>query len=39
MPADVAAVFSAFPERVRTRLLEVRELIFETAANLEGVGP
>ena len=39
MPADVAAVFSAFPAHVRARLLEVRELIFETAADTEGVGP
>ena len=39
MPADVAAVFSAFPARVRARLLEVRELVFETAADTEGVGP
>ena len=39
MPADVAAVFAGFPERVRRRLLEVRGLIFETAAGIEGVGP
>ncbi len=39
IPADVAAVFSAFPERVRARLLEVRNLIFETAAASESVGP
>jgi hypothetical protein len=39
IPADVAAVFSAFPERVRARLLEVRELIFETTAAIESVGP
>jgi hypothetical protein len=39
MPADVAPAFSAFPERVRARLLEVRDLIFETAAAIEGVGP
>ena len=38
MPADVAAAFAAFPERVRARLLEVRDLIFETAADIEGVG-
>ena len=38
MPADVAATFAAFPERVRARLLEVRGLIFETAARMEGVG-
>jgi Domain of unknown function (DU1801) len=39
MPTDVAAAFSAFPAGVRARLLEVRELIFETAAAIEGVGP
>ena len=39
MPADVAAVFAGFPERVRRRLLEVRGLIFGTAADIEGVGP
>ena len=39
MPADVAAVFAGFPERVRRRLLEVRDLVFETAADIEGVGP
>jgi Domain of unknown function (DU1801) len=38
MPADVAAAFSAFPEPVRARLLEVRDLIFETAAAVESVG-
>jgi hypothetical protein len=39
MPADVSAVFAAFPAPVRRRLLEVRSLIFETAAEIEGVGP
>jgi Domain of unknown function (DU1801) len=39
MPAEVAVVFSAFPASVRARLLEVRDLIFETAAAIEGVGP
>ena len=39
MPAEVAAVFSAFPEHVRPRLLEVRELIFVIAADIKGVGP
>jgi Domain of unknown function (DU1801) len=39
MPADVSAAFAAFPERVRARLLEVRDLVFETGANIEGVGP
>jgi hypothetical protein len=35
----VAAAFSIFPAGVRARLLEVRELIFETAADIKGVGP
>ncbi len=39
MPAGVAAAFSVFPDRVRARLLEVRDLIFETAASAGGVGP
>jgi hypothetical protein len=39
MPADVAGAFSAFPAGVRARLLEVRDLIFETAARNEGIGP
>jgi Domain of unknown function (DU1801) len=39
LPANVAAAFAVFPEQVRARLLEVRELIFETAAGIKGVGP
>ena len=39
MPAGVAAAFSVFPDRVRARLLEVRDLIFETSARAKGVGP
>jgi hypothetical protein len=39
MPADVPAAFAAFPERVRARLLEARDLVFETVAGIEGVGP
>jgi hypothetical protein len=39
MPADVAGAFSAFPAGVRAKLLKVRDLIFETAARIEGVGP
>jgi Domain of unknown function (DU1801) len=39
MPADVAAAFVEFPEHVRERLLEARDLIFETAADIESVGP
>ena len=39
MQASVAGALSVFPKHVRRRLLEVRDLIFETAADIEGVGP
>ncbi len=39
LPAEVAAAFAAFPEPVGLRLLEVRRLIFATAAETAGVGP
>lgn len=39
MPAEVAAAFSAFPAPVRDQLLEVRQLIFATAAATASVGP
>jgi hypothetical protein len=39
MPPDVAEAFAAFPAAVRRRLLQVRTLIFATAATLDGVGP
>ena len=35
----VAAVFANYPENARLRLLALRQLVFETAATLEGVGP
>ncbi len=34
----VAALFDAYPTAVRTRLLALRELIFDTAAATDGVG-
>jgi Domain of unknown function (DU1801) len=34
----VAAVFEQYPERVRTKLLVLRELVFETAASIAAVG-
>jgi len=37
--ADVAAVFAAYPRDVRVRLLELRALIFTTAAGIDAVGP
>ncbi len=39
MPSPVAEVFTRFPEPVRARLLEVRDLIFAVAQETEGVGP
>jgi hypothetical protein len=39
LPPEVAAAFEAFPGAVRRRLLQVRQLIFNTAATLQGVGP
>ena len=38
IPRQVAAVLDGFPKPVRRRLLEVRGLIFETAARSAGVG-
>ena len=37
-PKAVAAVFAGYPEHVWARLLELRELILATAAELDGVG-
>ena len=37
-PKAVAAVFAGYPEHVSARLLELRELILATAAELDGVG-
>ena len=39
LPAEVAAAFALFPEPARMQLLEVRRLIFATAAETAGVGP
>lgn len=37
--ARVAEVFAGYPAPVRGSLLELRGLVFETAASLDGVGP
>ncbi|MEM8766105.1 MAG: DUF1801 domain-containing protein [Pseudomonadota bacterium] len=39
MSADVKSAFQAFPAPARRQLLKVRDLVFATAARLEGVGP
>lgn len=38
MPADVAEVFAGYSDAVRAKLIELRDLIFETAAESEVVG-
>lgn len=37
-PVEVAATFASYDEPVRAKLLELRQLIFETAAETDGVG-
>ena len=36
--AEVAAVFHTYPTGVREKLLSLRQLIFDTASEAEGVG-
>jgi hypothetical protein len=38
-PAEVAAVFARYPQRVQTRLHWMRALILDVAAKTPGVGP
>lgn len=37
--SDVEKVFTEYPKRLRSRLLELRQLILDTASELDGVGP
>jgi hypothetical protein len=37
--SDVQSVFKAYPPALHTKLMALRELVFETAAGTEGVGP
>ena len=37
--ADVEAVFNAYPDPLKAKLMQLRQLIFETAAQIDGVGP
>lgn len=39
MNAEVAAVFASYPRQPRERLLKLRQLVFEVADGLAGVGP
>lgn len=36
---EVARIFDSYPEPIRKKLLDLRQLIFETASETEGVGP
>ena len=36
--SEVAAVFAAYPKKFRTKLMFLRQLIFDTAVKTEGVG-
>lgn len=38
IPADVSTVFDSYPESIKGRLLEIRELILRTAGETDGVG-
>jgi hypothetical protein len=38
IPEAVAAVMNTYPENIKSKLLFLRELIYDTAAGLEGVG-
>lgn len=38
MPSEVAAAFSDYPEPIRGELLVLRDLIFATASETDGVG-
>jgi hypothetical protein len=37
--ARVAAIFEAYPPRLRARLASLRELVFRAGAATDGVGP
>ena len=38
VPGPVAVALSRYPARVRARLLDIRQIVFEVAAETEGVG-
>lgn len=37
--SDVQSVFKAYPPALRAKLMALREMLFDTAARTEGVGP
>jgi len=38
-PPEVAAAFNAFPAKAKVKLLQLRKLIYRTAAGNSGIGP
>ena len=38
IPEEVATVFNSYPKDIKSKLLFLRQLIYETAASFEGVG-
>ncbi len=38
MNSEIAAVFSSYPKKINSKLMFLRQLIFETAAAIEGIG-
>ena len=38
LPPKVEAVFNSYPENMKSKLLFLRQLIYDTAASIEGIG-
>jgi hypothetical protein len=36
--SEVAAVFDSYPQHIKSKLLILRQIIFDTAASIEGIG-
>jgi len=36
--SEVAAVFNSYPQKIKSKLMFLRQLIFDTAASIEGIG-
>ena len=36
--SEVAAVFNSYPQKIKSKLIFLRQLIFDTAASIKGVG-
>lgn len=36
--SEVAAVFNSYPQKIKSKLLFLRQLIYDTAASIEGIG-